>query len=66
MLSETRRMDTWARVRLADGSINLASAVLPASAKRANDFVESIFMTVLKAREKTSYPLNFSIRIFDA
>lgn len=66
MLSETRPFDTWVRVRQADGSINLASAVVPASAKRANEFVESIFMAVVKAREKTSYPLNFSFRIFDA
>lgn len=66
MLSETRAFDTWARLRQADGSINLASAVLPASAKRANEFVESIFMAVVKARENTSHPLNFSFRIFDA
>lgn len=66
MLSETRNVDTWARVRQADGSINLASAVAPASAERANEFVESIFMAVVKARENTSHPLRFSFRIFDA
>lgn len=66
MLTETRRVDTWARVRQSDSSINLASAVAPASAKRANEFVESIFLAVVKARENTSHPLRFSLRIFDA